>query len=261
MFDNIYFIEIDQEEAKDREIHEPGQQEMITNELEELEIKDDKQEVAKATDELENNTINEEEINKQSDKPERQPTEFKLPKRSSSVAEKARIFEEKLSSPILPMHSPRKPKIVLPTAEPMVSSQEQLIDLQDPPLPLASPLKLPPSSEPPPSPPSEPPPSPPIEPHPPGEQPPPTPPESLPPPPSEPPPSPPIEPHPPPVEPDPLAEPPPPTPPQSPPPSSEPPLLEVSQMEPSPQAASDIQQRLSMPASESKRLMQKVTEK
>ena len=231
-FDNTYFIEKDQEEAKDRETHEPGQQEMITNEPEELEIKDDKQEVAKATDELENNTTHEEEINKQSDKPERQPTEFKLPKRSSSVAEKARIFEEKLSSPILPLHSPRKPKIVLPIAEPMVSSQEQLIDLQDPPLPLAPPLELSPSSESPPSPPSEPPPSPPI------------------------------EPHPPPVEPDPLAEPPPPTPPQSPPPSSEPPLLEVSQMEPPPQAANDIQQRLStMPASESKRLMQKVTEK
>ena len=231
----------------------------------EVEAKDDEQEVAKTTDEQETDkTTNEDEATKNSEKPESQPTEFefKLPKRSNSVAEKAKMFEEKMSSPIIPMHSPRKPKIILPVAEPpnpMMSSQvqeDQLIDLQDPPLSSGPLLESPPPSKSLPTQPVEPPASPHS--------------ESPPPPPLEPPPPMPLEPPPPlPLEPPPPLplESPPPTPPESPPPppSTEPPLLEVSKMESPPpptQAADGIQERSStMPATERKqKVIQRLVE-
>ena len=218
--------------------------------LQELEISNeqeisDEQEIARTTEE--------QETTKKNAKPEGWPP--RMP-RSNSVAERAKMFEEKMSSPSIPPHSPRKPKIKLPTAEPSVSMEVpegELINVQDPP------LLLPPPSETPPPPPLEPPPltleSPPpelepalLELEPPS-------------PPIEPPPPPPLEPQPPPLE---LL---PSIPPESlppPPPSSEPPLLEISQAvsPPMDQIDGDIQQRSStMPASDKKKLIKKVTEK
>ena len=175
--------------------------------------------------------------------PQRRPLEFKIPRRSSSVAEKAKFFEGEMSTPTLPLNSPRKPKIILPVAEPTESLQVQegqLIDFEDPSLP-------PPPSESPPPPPLEPPP-------------------------------PMLEPPPPPLEPPPPETPPPksPEPPLleqfSPEPASpespEPPSLEEPPEPAKPPGSpplgesDDIQQRSStMPANEKRKVMKKVTEK
>jgi len=234
---------------RDLEMQEPEEQKTTKSEpeAEESETKEqetiNEQEVSQATEE--------QEATKNLDKQERRPTEFKVPRRSLSVAEKAKIFEQDTSSPTLPLQSPRKQKIVLPLSEspkPIVSSrvqEGQLIEL--PSSPPTSEFLPPPPLEPPPSPPSEFLPPPPLEP--------------PPPPPSESPPASPSEP--------PLLEPFSPEPallessvPK--PPESEPPLLEVTQIESLPidQTAENIQQRSStMPVGEKKKLVKKVTEK